>query len=544
MRTWEHGGNLLDLVRQQPDGRLTRHGQEGRAVTVQQHVTARPLPRADLPPLLGWTVAVTGARRGIDVVALLEQRGARVVHVPAVRILPLEDDGTLRTATVECLARPFSVVVATTGVGFSTWLEAADGWGLGEQLRQALASAQVLARGPKASGAVHSSGLRDAARPPCESTWDILERLLASDLAGRRVVVQLHGADLDDFTRSLRIAGADVLEVPVYRTAPPDDEVALLRLVEQVLRREVQAVTFTSAAAVTHLLDAASATGSLDAVLDAFSEVLPVCVGEVAAAPLERLSVATIRPEQARIGALVHALTSTLQQRAVRVHAAGHDLEVRGDGAVVDGSYRALAPAPMAALRAMARHPGRVLSQADLRRELPGDGDERAVAMAISRLRAGLGDPRCVPNVVKRGYRLACAALEPAPEAPEETTPAADPPLLQSVGGTPGIRETVERLYSRLLEDPQVSHHFAGVDMPRLKRHQVLLLSQMLGGPAQYSGRELADAHADLAIAAEDYVCVIEHLVAVLRELAVDEHTVQSMRSCLEAVAHHVVADG
>jgi uroporphyrinogen-III synthase len=507
---------------------------------------------AALLPLQGWTVAVTGSDRGLDVVRLLHQRGARVLHVAAVQVVPLEDDTVLRTATAECLARPFDIVVATTGIGFAAWLEAADGWGSGEELRRALTAARVYARGPKASGAVYAAGLHDVASPACESTWDILERLLSDDLAGSRVVVQLHGADLGDFTRTLRTAGAEVVEVPVYRTVPPHESGPLDRLVEQILAREVHAVTFTSAAAVSNLLDAAGRNRALDDLLDAFGEVLPVCVGGVAAAPLERLSVTTVQPDRARIGALVHVLTSALESRAVRVRAAGHDLEVRGAGAVVDGCYRPVPPAPMAALRALARQPGRVLSPALLQQGLPGGGDEHAAEMAVSRLRAALGDPRCVRNVVKRGYSLACdldhpesgeLALDEAPDGPDGLDAAPPPaPLLTSVGGRPGIREAVERLYARLLADPSVSQYFDGVDMPRLKRHQVLLLSQMLGGPAQYSGRDLAAAHADLHIRSADYRCVVEHLVAVLGELDVPVDAVGTIRAALEALETHVVS--
>jgi uroporphyrinogen-III synthase len=388
---------------------------------------------------------VTGTRRGVDVVALLEQRGARVLHAPAVRILPLEDEGPLRAATAECLAKPFDIVVATTGVGFGSWLDTADGWGLGEQLRASLVTARVYARGPKASGAVHSAGLHDAASPPCESTWDILERLLASDLAGKRVVVQLHGADLSDFTRTLRTAGAEVVAVPVYRTSSPEDEAPLGRLVEQVLGRDVHAVTFTSAAAVTNVLSTAVRMASLDALLDAFRDVVPACVGEVAAAPLERLSVQTIRPDQARIGALVHAVTAALHRKAIRVRSAGHDLEVRGDAAVVDSRFRPIAPAPMSVLRTLATQPGRVMSRAELQRGLPGD-DEHAVEMAISRLRTALGDSRCIANVVKRGYRLSADPGLPPDDVTVTPEVGLKAPLLASVGGTLGIREAVERL--------------------------------------------------------------------------------------------------
>ena len=79
-------------------------------------------------PLAGYTVAVTAARRREELGALLARRGARVVYAPAIRIVPLADDAELVAATREVLARPVDLVVATTGVGFRGWLEAAEAW--------------------------------------------------------------------------------------------------------------------------------------------------------------------------------------------------------------------------------------------------------------------------------------------------------------------------------------------------------------------------------------------------------------------------------
>jgi hemoglobin len=159
--------------------------------------------------------------------------------------------------------------------------------------------------------------------------------------------------------------------------------------------------------------------------------------------------------------------------------------------------------------------------------------------MAVSRLRTGLGDPGLVLNVVKRGYRLAC---EPADSGASDDAAEVEPvTALESVGGASGVREAVERLYARLVADPAVSHYFEGVDMPRLKRHQVLLLSQLLGGPARYAGRDLTEAHAHLRVSAADYRCVIDHLVAVLTELAVPATTIAEVGRTLRAFEADVV---
>ncbi|WP_177891142.1 uroporphyrinogen-III synthase [Vallicoccus soli] len=360
-------------------------------------------------PLTGFTVAVTAARRRDELASLLERRGARVVSGPAIRLVPLADDTELHRATLRCLEEPVDVAVATTGIGFRGWVEAADGWGLGERLLERLGAAELLARGPKARGAIRAAGLRDAWSPDSESSTEVLEHLLARDLEGLRVAVQLHGEPLPDFVEALEAAGATVVQVPVYRWTLPEDVAPLRRLVDLVAAQQVDCVTFTSAPAVASLLRVADERGQRDAVLAALrGRVLPACVGPVTAGPLTRLGVPSLQPTRSRLGSLVREVADALPARTRALPVAGRELEVRGHAVLLDGAAVCLPPGPMAVLRALAEQPGRVLARPALRRVLTGDGaDDHAVEMAVARIRTGLGDPRIVQTVVKRGYRLA-----------------------------------------------------------------------------------------------------------------------------------------
>ncbi|MFD8593900.1 uroporphyrinogen-III synthase [Kitasatospora sp. NPDC059646] len=362
----------------------------------------------DAGPLAGWTVGITAARRADELAALLERRGAAVLRAPALRIVPLADDGDLLAATRALIADPPDLAVATTGIGFRGWLEAADGWDLGEDLRAALGRASVLARGPKAKGAIRAAGLRESFSAATESSAEVLSQLLADGVEGRRIAVQLHGAPLAGFVESLRTAGAEVVEVPVYRWLPPADTGPLDRLIDAVCAGALDAVTFTSAPAAIGLLERAAARGRTAELLTALRrEVLAVCVGPVTAAPLEAHDVPVVRPERMRLGAMVQTLGAALPERARSLPVAGHTLELRGRAAVVDGRLRPVPPAGMALLRALARHPGWVVARADLLRALPGSGgDEHAVESAMTRLRQALGVPGLITTVVKRGYRL------------------------------------------------------------------------------------------------------------------------------------------
>ncbi|MFI2241390.1 uroporphyrinogen-III synthase [Streptomyces chrestomyceticus] len=363
----------------------------------------------DVRPLDGFTVGVTAARRAEELGALLERRGAQVLHAPALRIVPLPDDAELLAATEDLIGRAPDVVIATTAIGFRGWIEAAEGWGIGEALLARLGAVELLARGPKVKGAIRAAGLTETWSPQSESLAEVLDRLLEEGVRGRRIALQLHGEPLPGFVESLRAGGAEVVGVPVYRWMPPADIGPVDRLLDAAVGRALDAITFTSAPAAASLLRRAEERGLRDGLLDALRrDVLPACVGPVTALPLEAHEVTTYQPERFRLGPLVQLLCRELPERVRPLTVAGRRVEIRGQAVLVDGALRPVPPAGMALLRALARRPGWVVSRADLLRALPGAGrDEHAVETAMARLRGALGAPKLIQTVVKRGYRLA-----------------------------------------------------------------------------------------------------------------------------------------
>jgi uroporphyrinogen-III synthase len=364
-------------------------------------------------PLAGFTVGVTAARRADELGALLQRRGAAVLHAPALRIVPLADDSELLAATKEIIDQAPDVVVATTAIGFRGWVEAAEGWGIGGDLLDRLGGVELLARGPKVKGAIRAAGLTEEWSPSSESMAEVLDRLLEEGVDGRRIAVQLHGEPLPGFVEALRAAGAEILSVPVYRWMPPEDIGPVDRLLDATVSRGLDAVTFTSAPAAASLLSRAEQRGMLPELLGALHhDVLSVCVGPVTALPLQAHGIDTLQPERFRLGPLVQLLCKELPGRARVLPIAGHRVEIRGHAVLVDGGLRPVPPAGMALLRALSRRPGWVVARADLLRALPGAGrDEHAVETAMARLRTALGTPKLIQTVVKRGYRL---ALDPA----------------------------------------------------------------------------------------------------------------------------------
>jgi uroporphyrinogen-III synthase len=366
-------------------------------------------------PLTGFRVAVTSARRAEELVALLERRGASVTSAAAIRMVPLPDDDELREHTEALIDVPPDVVIATTGIGFRGWVAAADGWGLTHELLVALGKARIVSRGPKATGALRAAGLPEEWSPESESSRELLHYLVEGGISGQRIAVQLHGATDDwdpfpEFLDQLRAAGAEVVPIRVYRWHPAPRNGDFDHLVAGVADEKFDAVSFTSAPAVASVLLRAKEMGIEDRVLSALRcGTRAMCVGPVTARPLVRLGVPTSAPERMRLGALARHITDELpllQSRTMLV--AGHLLEIRGTCVLVDGVAKAVSPAGMTTIRALAHRPGAVVSRADLLGALPGSGtDTHAVETAVLRLRTALGDKNIVSTVVKRGYRLA-----------------------------------------------------------------------------------------------------------------------------------------
>ncbi len=362
--------------------------------------------------MAGCVVLVTADRRSGELASALTRRGATVRHAPALTIVPHEHDEELVVATKELIAAPPDVVVVTTGIGLRGWIEAADAAGLADELLDVLGRARIVARGPKARGAIQAAGLVADWVAESETSAEILELLLDEGVAGLRVAVQHHGAGADGLDTELAAAGADVASLVVYRWGPTPDPAALAQSVRDAAAGDIDAVVFTSAPGAHAWLAAADAEGVTDEVVARCSSgcLVAAAVGPVTAQPLQDRGIEPIVPDRGRLGALVRRLVHhyEMAQSAAVATAAGH-LQVRRTVALLDGHVLPLSPSGLAVVRLLADSAGEVVSRGDVLAVLPGDStDPHAAEVAVGRVRDAAGRG-LVQTVVKRGYRLALA---------------------------------------------------------------------------------------------------------------------------------------
>lgn len=364
-----------------------------------------------VPTLAGCVVVVTADRRSAELGAALERRGATVRHAPAMSIVPHAEDAALLAATARLVAEPPDVLVVTTGIGFRGWIEAADAAGLADRLLAVLAGVRIVARGPKARGAIQAVGLQADWVAESESSAEIGEALLDDGVNGLRIAVQHHGAGADGLDAALSAAGAAVVDLVVYRWGPAPDPVAVETSVRATAAGEVDAVVFTSAPGAHAWLSAAARAGLEEPLVRRFREAgtVAAAVGPVTAGPLVARGIEPLVPERGRLGALVRTLVGHFGGLPPVRTVAG-ELQVRRGAAVLDGKVLALSPSGLEVLRLLVAANGGVVPRAAVLDALPGDStDPHAAEVAIARLRDATGCRELVRTVVKRGYRLELA---------------------------------------------------------------------------------------------------------------------------------------
>jgi len=360
------------------------------------------------PILEGARVLVTAQRRADDLAAALIRRGAQVDIASTLGVEPHIDEATLLDRTRRLLYAPPDVVVVTTAIGLRGWLETAETAGLGGALVDLLASSRVIARGPKALGALQAVGVTPDWVAESETSREILELLTAEGVEGQRIAVQLHGAGDDGLASGLARAGAGVVQLTVYRWGAPPDAAAVARSVEEARYGAYDAVTFTSAPAAAAWIAAIEQQGALDDIRHRSTcGMLLAAVGPVTAGPLSGAGLPIEYPDRGRMGALVRLVITRLGVENPAVSTGAGDLRVRASSATLDHRRLELSAGSLAVLRVLAREPGAVVTREQLLAVLPGESnDPHAAEVAVARLRIGLAHPGVVKTVYRRGYQL------------------------------------------------------------------------------------------------------------------------------------------
>ncbi|MCX7066344.1 MAG: group 1 truncated hemoglobin [Methylococcales bacterium] len=104
----------------------------------------------------------------------------------------------------------------------------------------------------------------------------------------------------------------------------------------------------------------------------------------------------------------------------------------------------------------------------------------------------------------------------------QETTAAAS--LFDQLGGAAAVEAAVDIFYRKVLEDYRINRFFDHSDMEAQAAKQKAFLTMAFGGPNNYTGKDMREAHAKfvkMGLNDSHFDAVMEHLIATLVELSV-----------------------
>ena len=202
------------------------------------------------------------SRRSLEMAALVSNYGGEAISAPALREVPLDTNSDALTFVDALLRDEFDLVILLTGVGTRALLAVVDQLRDRDAFVRALRRTRVAARGPKPVAVLRELGLVPWVVAPEPNTW---RELLASIdrkasellLRGARVAVQEYGTANTQLLDGLRERGADVISVPVYRWALPENPEPLRQAAQGIADARIEVVLFTTATQVVHLLEIA-----------------------------------------------------------------------------------------------------------------------------------------------------------------------------------------------------------------------------------------------------------------------------------------------
>ena len=118
-------------------------------------------------------------------------------------------------------------------------------------------------------------------------------------------------------------------------------------------------------------------------------------------------------------------------------------------------------------------------------------------------------------------------------------------PLFERIGGEAAVNAAVDVFYRKVLADDRINMFFEGVDMDKQSAKQKAFLTMALGGPSNYSGKDMRLGHAHLVekgLNGSHFDAVIENLGATLTELGVPADLIGEAAAIAESTRADVLA--
>ncbi len=113
--------------------------------------------------------------------------------------------------------------------------------------------------------------------------------------------------------------------------------------------------------------------------------------------------------------------------------------------------------------------------------------------------------------------------------------------LYDKYGGFATVSKLVHVFYEKVLDSDDLAPFFKDVEMKKLMAHQTKFLAHVLGGPDEYTGRQLRAVHKGLEITKPLFDEVAELLAETLEEGGVSDDDVKTIIGIVAGTVDDIV---
>ncbi|MEQ1601536.1 MAG: group 1 truncated hemoglobin [Methylophilaceae bacterium] len=117
--------------------------------------------------------------------------------------------------------------------------------------------------------------------------------------------------------------------------------------------------------------------------------------------------------------------------------------------------------------------------------------------------------------------------------------------LYEQLGGEAAVNAAIDIFYRKVLSDSRISYFFDNVDMEKQAAKQKAFLTMAFGGPNNYSGADMRQAHAHLVqklgLTDVHFDAVLEHLSTTLQELNAPQNLINQVTTIAESTRNDVL---
>jgi uroporphyrinogen-III synthase len=291
--------------------------------------------------LSGLTIAITGSRRASELARIVENFGGKPYVAPTVGIEAnlSKPNKSIMEFIDKIVKQDAEYVVFMTGPGVFSLMTLAKGSGMDEALLASLRKVTVIARSTKPQMVLRGFGIKVDFVPQENTLNGILNLLKARDIIGKTIAILWHGEEQSTKIREelYRAGASNIIEASTYTysfetqndgasilrsmgfhfLAPDEDKV--VRLIQEIVGGNIDAITFTSPPSVRDLFKIADVHGMSVPLKDSLNEnVIVAAVGPSTGEALEENGChVDVMPQTFKMGPMVKSLCDYVDREGI-----------------------------------------------------------------------------------------------------------------------------------------------------------------------------------------------------------------------------------